>query len=49
MVMKENERDILWVRIDVPEDMPEGTYPITIYVEDFVGNRAEQQIIVEIK
>ena len=26
-----------------------GTYPVTIYVEDFVGNRAEQKINVVIE
>lgn len=38
MVMKENDPDILWVRVDIPEDMPEGTYPITI---DFIPQKTQ--------
>lgn len=30
LVLKKNDRQILWVRIDVPHDIPAGTYPITL-------------------
>ncbi|MBQ6795952.1 MAG: carbohydrate ABC transporter substrate-binding protein [Clostridia bacterium] len=36
--------DVSEVDVTVP-----GTYPITIYVEDFVGNRAEERIEIVIK
>ena len=30
LVLKKNDRQILWARIDVPHDIPAGTYPITL-------------------